>query len=480
RCIHEFFFVSEHNHLSLHSSSVYLLPMRPSSYATLLSVVAALGGLLFGYDTAVISGAIGFLRASFNLGPAETGFAASSALIGCVLGAAAAGPLSDRYGRKRALLLSALLFTISAVGSAIPRTLVEFNIARIVGGVGVGMASVLSPLYIAEISPPAIRGRLVSYNQFAIVIGILLVYFVNYYIAGLGSESWNTEVGWRWMFGSETLPAIMFFLALLGVPESPRWLVKRGEDQQAQAILSRLGTPEDARAEIAAIKETLTDKPESIATFLTPGIRRAVIIGIVLAILQQITGINVFMYYAPEIFKQLGAGTDTALLQTVLVGAFNVTFTVVAIWTVDRIGRKPLMMIGATGMGISLVGLGLAAYFASTQLWVLVFVLGYIACFAMSLGPVVWVILSEIYPTRIRGRAMAVATLLLWLANFAVSQTFPVINENPWLVGAFNHAFPFWLYAIFCAVTVIVTWRFVPETKEKTLEQIEQHWRTTK
>lgn len=450
--------------------------MKPTSYATSLSIIAALGGLLFGYDTAVISGAIGFLRASFNLGPAETGFAASSALIGCILGAAIAGPLSDRYGRKRALMLSAVLFTISAIGSAVPRTLLEFNVARIIGGVGVGMASMLSPLYIAEIAPPDIRGRLVSYNQFAIVTGILAVYFVNYYIAGLGNDLWNVTMGWRWMFGSETLPAVLFFFALLAIPESPRWLVKRGEDQRALGILSRLSSPEEARTEVAAIKTTLAEKAESLAGLFSPGIRIALVIGIALAILQQITGINVFMYYAPEIFKQVGAGTDTALLQTVIVGAFNVTFTVIAIWTVDRIGRKPLLIVGASGMGLSLVGLGLAAYYTTTQAWVLIFILGYIACFALSMGPVVWVVLSEIYPTRLRGRAMALATLLLWAANFVVSQTFPVINEDPGLVATFRHAFPFWLYALFCAVTVIVTWLFVPETKGKTLEEIEQYW----
>lgn len=451
--------------------------MKPAAYATSLSIVAALGGLLFGYDTAVISGAIGFLRTSFNLGPAETGFAASSALIGCILGAATAGPLSDRYGRKRALLLSAVLFTLSGIGSAIPRTLMEFNLARIVGGVGIGMASMLSPLYIAEIAPPEIRGRLVSYNQFAIVSGILAVYFVNYFIAGLGDDLWNVSMGWRWMFGSETFPAILFFLSLLAIPESPRWLVKRGDDERALGILSRLTSPEDARSELTAIRATLAEKTESLAGLFSPGMRVALIIGIALAILQQITGINVFMYYAPEIFKQVGAGTDSALLQTVIVGAFNVTFTVVAIWTVDRIGRKPLLIIGASGMGLSLTGLGLAAFYNSTQAWVLIFILGYIACFALSMGPVVWVVLSEIYPTRLRGRAMAIATLLLWTANFVVSQTFPVINEDPWLVATFGHAFPFWLYASFCVVTVVVTWLYVPETKGKSLEEIEEYWR---
>jgi SP family xylose:H+ symportor-like MFS transporter len=339
------------------------------------------------------------------------------------------------------------------------------------------MASMLSPLYIAEIAPPDIRGRLVSYNQFAIVTGILAVYFVNYYIAGLGNDLWNVTVGWRWMFGSETLPAVLFFFSLLAIPESPRWLVKRGEDQRALGILSRLSSPEEARTEVAAIKATLAEKAESLAGLFSPGMRIALVIGIALAILQQITGINVFMYYAPEIFKQVGAGTDTALLQTVIVGAFNVTFTVIAIWTVDRIGRKPLLIVGASGMGLSLIGLGFAAYNTTTQSWVLVFILGYIAFFALSMGPVVWVVLSEIYPTRLRGRAMAIATLLLWAANFVVSQTFPVINEDPWLVATFRHAFPFWLYALFCAVTVVVTWLYVPETKGKTLEEIEQYWR---
>jgi len=451
--------------------------MKPAAYATSLSVVAALGGLLFGYDTAVISGAIGFLRSYFNLGPAETGFAASSALLGCILGAGIAGPLSDRFGRKRALLLAAVLFTVSAIGSAVPRTLVEFNIARILGGIGVGMASMLSPLYIAEIAPAGVRGRLVSYNQFAIVMGILLVYFVNYFIAGIGDDPWNTTTGWRWMFGSETLPALLFFLALLAIPESPRWLVKRGDEGRALEILARLGAPGAARTEVAAIKATLAETTQSAAGFLSPGMGIALALGIALAVLQQITGINVFMYYAPEIFKQMGAGTDSALLQTVVVGAFNVTFTVVAIWTVDRIGRKPLLIIGASGMGLSLIGLGLAAFFDTTHGWVLIFVLGYIACFALSMGPVVWVVLSEIYPTRLRGRAMAIATLLLWTANFAVSQTFPVFNEDPWLVATFRHAFPFWLYAFFCVVTVIVTWLFMPETKGKTLEEIELRWR---
>jgi SP family xylose:H+ symportor-like MFS transporter len=450
--------------------------VKPASYATLLSLVAAIGGLLFGYDTAVVAGAIGFLRIHFGLNAAETGFAASSALIGCILGAASAGTLSDRFGRKRALILSAILFTVSAIWSGLAATLIEFNIARILGGVGVGMASMLSPLYIAEIAPAEIRGRLVSYNQFAIVSGILLVYFVNYAIAGMGDTAWNTSTGWRWMFGSETLPAVLFMASLLAIPESPRWLVKQGDVARAESILQRLSGPERARDDIRALQTALAHEASSVKELFKPGLRRAMLLGMALAILQQITGINVFMYYAPEIFKSLGTGTNAALLQTVIVGAFNVGFTVVAIRTVDRLGRKPLLIFGAGGMALCLIGLGGAAYFGTTEAWVLIFILGYIACFALSLGPVVWVVLSEIFPTRLRGRAMAIATLLLWTSNYIVSQTFPMINEDPGLVSVFHHAFPFWLYAIFCLLTILVVAVFVPETKGRTLEDIEQSW----
>jgi len=445
-------------------------------YAVYLSVVAAMGGLLFGYDTAVISGAIGFLRTHFNLSAGEMGWAASSALIGCIVGAGIAGFVSDFFGRKRALILAALLFAVSAVWSALSADVAQFAAARILGGVGVGMASLLSPLYIAEISPASIRGRLVSYNQFAIVSGIFVVYFVNYFIAGLGDDVWNITRGWRWMVGSETLPALLFVFLLAFVPESPRWLVKQGRLQEARSILSRVGGKRHGEEEVAAIADTVQHETGSMKQLVQPGMRIALLIGLVLAILQQVTGINVFMYYAPEIFKQLGSGVSVALLQTVVVGAFNVTFTIVAIRTVDRFGRKPLMLIGATGMGLSLFAISFAALSGDPGVWVLVFILTYIASFGMSLGPVVWVVLSEIFPTRIRGRAMGIATLALWAANYVVSQTFPILNEHPWLVQKFNHAFPFWLYGSMCVVTVLFVWRFVPETKGKSLEEIETMW----
>jgi len=524
-------------------------------YVCALALVAALGGLLFGYDTAVISGAIGFLQTHFELDPQLwKGWTAACALIGCAVGAASAGMLSDRLGRKKVLILSAILFLVSALGTAFPRDLTEFIIYRIIGGLGVGAASLTSPMYIAEVSPARIRGRMVSINQFAIVSGMLVVYFVNYFIAGFGGladgkiverqvaehgssvdgqvvaklvakyhfevdeqaieqflaqgpnriaagavvgffaehdtvvdqdtiilidggiEPWNEARGWRWMFGSETVPALLLLLLMLFVPESPRWLAKQQRRPEALAILTRIGGPEHGRVELADIEDAIAHESGTLGQLLKPGMRMVLIIGVTLAVFQQVTGINVFLYYAPEIFKKMGTGSDAALLQTVLVGAVNLTFTVIAIWTVDRLGRKPLMLIGFSGMGISLSAMGLAAYYQQTAVWVLVFILGYIACFALSVGPVTWVILSEIFPTRIRGRAMAIATVCLWLANFVVTQTFTMMDEDAWLRGRFNGGFPFWVYGVLCVASLVFVWRCVPETKGKSLEEIERGW----
>ncbi len=447
------------------------------AYVILVSIVAALGGLLFGYDTAVISGAIGYLQSYFDLDPTWlTGWAASCALVGCIIGVSAAGILSDRLGRKNVLIISALLFLVSAVGTALPNDITVFIVFRIIGGIGVGAASMTSPMYIAEISPANIRGRMVSVNQFAIVSGILVVYFVNYFIANLHNESWNLHFGWRWMFGSEAFPALLFLFMLFFVPESPRWLTNQKRSSEALAILSRVGGPMHAKRELEAIEDAIGHESGSIGQFFQPGMKIVLIIGIVLAVLQQVTGINVFLYYGPEIFKKLGAGTNAALLQMAVVGSVNLIFTIVAIWTVDRIGRKPLMIIGSTGMGVSLIAIGLAAFYQKTEIWVLVFILSYIAFFALSMGPVVWVVLSEIFPTKIRGRAMAIATACLWMANFVVSQTFTVLNENKWLVDKFHHGFTFWMYSTMCAVTVIFVCLYVPETKGKSLEEIEKMW----
>ena len=445
-------------------------------YVMLVCMVAALGGLLFGYDTGVINGAIGPLKAHFVLDANWAGWATGCALVGCAIGAAIAGVLSDWLGRKKVLILSAILFFVSAVGTALPKNITTFIIFRIIGGLGVGAASMSSPMYIAEISPARIRGRMVSVNQFAIVTGFLVVYFVNYFIALQGDQMWNQESGWRWMFGSEALPALLLLVLLFFVPESPRWLTKQNRSDEALEILTRVDGAEYAKSELLEIKDAVAHESGSLRQLLQPGMKIVLVIGIVLAVLQQVTGINVFLYFGTEIFKKMGSETNAALLQTVIVGVVNLSFTIIAIWTVDRLGRKPLMIIGSAGMGLSLLGMGLMAYVQKTDLWVLLFILGYIACFALSVGPVTWVILSEIFPTRIRGRAMAIATVCLWVANYVVSQTFPMMEENNWLLEKFHHAFPFWLYGIFCVVLVTFVWRFVPETKGKTLEEIEKHW----
>lgn len=447
------------------------------AYVYGITLVAALGGLLFGYDTAVISGAIGFLQAHFDLSAAYIGWAASSALVGCIIGVAIAGTISDALGRKKTLILSAVLFLVSAIGSALPETFTQFIIFRIIGGMGVGAASIAAPMYIAEISPAAVRGRMVSINQFAIIFGMFVVYFVNYFIAGQGELSWNISTGWRWMFASEAVPASLLFLTLFFVPETPRWLTRQGREAEAMDVLTRINGRTKAMEQMQEIKETIAlESHGSLRQLLSPGFRGVLFIGIVLAVLQQVTGINVFLYYAPEIFRSLGAGVDAALLQTVVVGGVNLTFTVIAIAVIDKVGRKPMLIGGAAGMGMSLIALGMASYFQAVDTWALVFVLGYIACFAISMGPVTWVVLSEIYPTRLRGRAMGIAALFLWTANFVVSQTFPMMSENRWLVEYFNQAFPFWLYALMCGITILFVWKYIPETKEKSLEEIELMW----
>jgi len=445
-------------------------------YVMLVCIVAALGGLLFGYDTGVISGAIGPLEQRFALSPRGVGWVASCALLGCIFGAASAGTISDRIGRKKVLIISAVLFLVSALGTALPRNLTEFIIFRFIGGLGVGAASLTSPMYIAEISPARIRGRMVSVNQFAIVSGFLVVYFANYFISLGREEAWIVQSGWRWMFGSESIPASLLLMLAFFVPESPRWLTKQSREEESLEILTKVDGHKSARRELLAIKDAIAHESGSIGQLFQPGMKIVLVIGIVLAILQQVTGINAVLYYAPEIFKNLGSKTQTALLQTVVVGAVNIGFTIIAIWMVDRLGRRPLMLIGATGMGLALLSLGFAFHFNQTGLWVLLFILAYIGCFAMSLGPITWVILSEIFPTGIRGRAMAIATVILWISCFVVSQTFPMMDKNEWLVEKFHHGFSFWVYAAFCVLEVLFVWVLVPETKGKTLEEIEKHW----
>jgi SP family arabinose:H+ symporter-like MFS transporter len=443
-------------------------------YVYKATLVAAVGGLLFGYDTAVIAGAIGYLQIRFNLTPAMVGWVASCALIGCAIGAMLAGTLSDRFGRKKILILSAILFAVSSAGIIVPAGLTWFVVFRIIGGLGIGIASMLAPMYIAEIAPAENRGRLVSINQLGIVTGILLIYFVNLGIAGLYDETWNVTTGWRWMFGSGFIPSAFFLVLLFTVPESPRWLVKQGKTDESLAVLTSINGPQRAQEELSGILiELQQESTGSFADLLNNGLKKALIIGGILAVFSQITGINAIMYYAPEIFKSAGSGANSALIQTVLVGVVNFLFTLVAIKYVDQAGRKKLLLAGSAGMAICLAAIGSVFYLgASSGYLVLIFILAYIAFFALSLGPLTFVVIAEIFPTRVRGRAMSVSIFLLWVAVYLVSQFFPILLEQ---IGS---AFTFWLFMLVSVLAYVFIWRVIPETKGKSLEEIEQLWIT--
>ncbi|AJY74940.1 sugar porter family MFS transporter [Paenibacillus beijingensis] len=437
-------------------------------FVTLVSMIAAIGGLLFGFDTAVVSGAIGFMTERFVLSDFAVGWAVSSLIIGCIAGAAVSGVLSDRFGRKKVLIAAAVLFIIGSAGSAIPTTFGGYIIARMIGGVGIGITSTLCPLYNAEIAPAKYRGRLVAFNQMATVTGIFLVYFVNRWIAGAGSEAWQVSTAWRWMFGIGVVPGVVFLLLLFFVPESPRWLIKQGRAAESLPVLLRIHGEELARKEVLEIKASFQEEKETKGQRLSSGLRFALMLGIVLAILQQVTGINAVMYYAPEIFKETGAGTNSALIQTILVGAINFLFTILALWLIDKAGRKALLIVGSALMAICLFMIGFAFQTGQTSGWmVLIFVLLYVAAFAISLGPVVWVMLSEIFPNRVRGKATAIASMALWIADYVVSQSFPP------LLGTAGPAITFWIFAALALFTFFFSWRVVPETKGRTLEEIE-------
>jgi sugar porter (SP) family MFS transporter len=435
------------------------------TYVIFVTVIAAIGGLLFGFDTAIVAGATRYLKDQFALSSLQEGWAVSVVLIGCMFGAGLAGTISDRIGRKRFMLVSAVLFFVSAIGCALPQNIFQFVIFRFVGGLGIGSASILAPLYIAEVSPAPIRGALVSVNQMAIVTGILLAYFVNWVFAGVGPSNW------RWMYGMGALPSVVFFVLLLRVPESPRWLVKKGREAEALSVLSRVNPAEMAAAEVRSIKETLLLEKGSLAELFRPGFRRALFIAVVLAILQQITGINAILYYAPRIFERAGFERISAIGQSTIVGLVNMLFTIVAILLVDKVGRKPLLLIAAAGMGVSQLLLGAAFKIENLSgSAILMLILLYIAFFAMAMGPIVWVVLSEIFPTRMRGSAMAIATVALWIADFAVTLTFPVIADR------LNETTAFWIYALMCVVDFLFMLFLLPETKGKTLEEIEKRW----
>lgn len=442
-----------------------------------ITMSAALGGLLFGYDTAVISGAIGNLTQYFSLSPAETGWAISSALVGCLIGAFISDFCSDTFGRKKSMLIAALFFLACSVGTAMPETFTVFIVFRIVGGVGVGLASMVVPMYIAEIAPAEKRGELVAYNQLAIVIGIVVVYFVNYFIALQGDSAWNLNTGWRLMFASEAIPSMLYLALVLFIPESPRWLLQKNREPEAISVLHRFsayGEVTPLLAEIRASLHVSNEKPWR--ALLEPKLRLALFVGIGLSVFQQVTGINAILYYAPEIFKSFGSDVNASLLETSLLGVVNLVFTVVSIKLVDKVGRKPLLNIGSFGMLISLAVVGFSLQSHMTGAWLLAFLMLFMASFSISWGPVVWVLLSEIFPNRVRSLALSIAVFIQWGANFAVSQTFPMLVSDEKLSARFNGAFPFWLFAGFCVLAIAFVWKFVPETKNKPLEDMDAMW----
>lgn len=452
-----------------------------------ITLVATLGGLLFGYDTAVISGAVDSLKAFFHIDNtvfgnwAQTvhGVTVSSALIGCIIGSALSGVFAEKMGRKKSLMLAALLFFLSALGAAHPEVfffrkgegsisvLIAFNIYRIIGGIGVGLASAICPMYIAEIAPAEIRGKLVSWNQFAIIFGMLIVYFVNYFIAFGKPQEWIDTIGWRYMFASNAVPAALFGILLFFVPETPRHLALVGQEEKALHILSKINGSVKANRILEEIKESAHN--EKVEKVLRYG-WKVLIIGILLSVFQQFVGINVVLYYAPTIFKGLGFGNDAAMWQTVIMGFVNIVFTLVAIFTVDKFGRKPLLIIGSIGMAIGMFAIGILAYNKIIGISTLVFIIIYSASFMMSWGPICWVLISEIFPNTIRGKAVAIAVAAQWISNFLVSSTFPVLEH-------FSIPFTYCLYGVMSVLSALFVWKMVPETKGKTLEDMTKLWK---
>lgn len=435
-----------------------------TGFIILISIVAALGGLLFGFDTAIISGTIPFIKTHFALNEYSLGAAVSCILIGCFLGALFAGKLAEAFGRRYVLIICAALFAISGIGAGLSGILPMFILFRIIGGLGVGAAAMVSPMYIAEIAPAAWRGRLVALYQLAIVTGILLAYFSNFALAGIGEDSW------RWMFASQVIPAALFWAMLFFVPETPRWLIKKGRTAQAVLILQKTGGEAFSTYELAQIQDSFSDENQAkLADLFSSKYLPVLWIGILIAIFQQITGINSILYYAPVIFQQTGISASNSLLQTIGIGVVNVLSTFVAIGLVDKAGRKKLLLIGSILMGLSLIAVSLCfryQYFGNYI--VLIAMLVYVGAFGATLGAVTWVYLSEIFPNRIRGLAMSLATMVLWLADFIVTYTFPVMTVK---LGTANTLLT---YAVFCVVAAAYILFKVPETKGKSLEEIEK------
>jgi len=454
------------------------------SYITGITLVATLGGLLFGYDTAVISGVEKsietFLIKPLGLSSFIHGATVSSALIGCIIGGILSGFFSNRLGRKKSLLVAASLFFVSSLGSAYPETLFftygepsigliwMLNFYRIIGGIGVGLASAVCPMYIGEIAPAEIRGRLVSWNQFAIIFGMLVVYFVNWGIANGQTIEWINNIGWRRMFASEAIPAGIFGLLVLCIPETPRYLSLVNKDEKALDVLSKIMvSKEKAQRILMEIKETVSDQTKT--SVFAYG-RIVILVGILLSVFQQFVGINVALYYAPRIFESMGAAKDASMLQAVVMGLINVVFTVIAIMTVDKWGRKPLLITGSIGMAVGMFAISALSFSNIIGISTLVFIILYTGSFMMSWGPICWVLISEIFPNKIRGQAVAIAVAAQWSANYLISSTYPPMME-------FSGGFTYGFYGLMSVLSAIFVWKMVPETKGKTLENMNKLWK---
>jgi MFS transporter, SP family, arabinose:H+ symporter len=433
-------------------------------YLYTVSLTAALGGLLFGFDTGVISGAITFVSSHFQLSPHMEGFTVSSLVIACIVGASLAGPLSDKWGRKPILIIAAFCFIISATLAAIPKTIWELILARFIGGLAVGAASVISPMYITEVSPKKIRGALVSLNQLTIVLGILITYLSNWLLEDTGSNNW------RYMFAAQNVPAVLFFAALFFIPESPRYLLKKNKFKKARDILVKINGPEKADLEISEINNSPIQQKVNIPELWLKG-KRIIIAALLLAFLSQVTGIDSIVYYAPKVLMKVGfQETSSVFLASLLVPITLMIFTVVAMYTIDKYGRRPLLLIGTMGMGISFLIVGLSFLIPTlTNFGVLIGIVLFIVFFAISLGPIPWLYISEVFPTRVRGSAVAIATNVLWISNFLVAQFFPWMIDN--LKGK-----SYFVFSAICFITFVFVWFMIDETKGKSLEEIEEVW----
>jgi SP family arabinose:H+ symporter-like MFS transporter len=435
------------------------------TYLIFLAATASLGGSLLGFDIAIITGAGPFLTEHFRLSDLSLGVAFSSLLFGCVLGSAAVGRITDLYGRRKILLWVAVVFAVTSLATGLASSFGMFLIARFLGGLAVGGASILSPMYVAEISPPSVRGRMGTLYQMSIIIGILLSYTINYTLRNIGSTNW------RWMFITGAIPAIVFLLLLLKAPETPRYLVIAGREREAFDILKRIAGEESARIEIAEIRTSLAGHRNNWRSLLQPGIRRAVVVGFFLAILVHVSGINTVIDYAPAIFKSAGWGVDIALFSTFIVGLTNFAFTLISFWIIDRFGRKPLYIIGSIGMTVALTLLVVISEMGQFRgILVLVLILTYLAFFASCIGPVFWTLVPEIFPNRIRGTAMTIPVLTQWVANAIVVLFFPVAFHQ------IGKSATFAFLALMCLTQAVFAWFFLPETKNKALEEIEEFW----